>query len=167
MPEGKAIKPLSCSLALALLYARLHGIRRSFGIKRQPARLQSYHKMALKGAWDAIEAQPKAADNVDIFWRCVSSYFHLFVCTGPTCSQEGAEETLHLLQKNLKDKKTQGRVRVTLCRCLGQCGNGPNMVIYPEGTWYAHLDEAGIEQIVREHLGEGKIVARLLHDPVD
>ena len=95
------------------------------------------------------------------------SYSHLFVCTGPTCSQEGAEDTLHALQKGLKDQKTQGKVRVTLARCLGQCGNGPNMVVYPEGIWYAHLDEEAVGQILREHLGNGKPVTRLLHDPVD
>lgn len=41
------------------------------------------------------------------------------------------------------------------------------MVVYPEGIWYAHLDEEAVGQILREHLGNGKPVTRLLHDPVD
>lgn len=97
----------------------------------------------------------------------LSSRYHLFVCTGTTCSQEGAEETLQTLQKGLKHRNIRKKVRVTLCRCLGQCGKGPNMVIYPEETWYAGLGEDEIDQVIQEHLINGKRVERLVHIPVD
>lgn len=97
----------------------------------------------------------------------MSLFYHLFVCTGPTCSQEGAEETLQALQKRLKKRNLNKKVRVTLCRCLGQCGDGPNMVVYPEGTWYAKLGEKEIDQVVREHLVDGNQVNDLMHTPVD
>lgn len=95
------------------------------------------------------------------------SFFHLFVCTGPTCAQEGAEEMLQTLQKRLKGLAIRKKVRVTLCRCLGQCGNGPNMVIYPEGTWYAKVEEGEITQVIQDHLVDGKKVDRLVHTPID
>ncbi|HLG21190.1 MAG TPA: (2Fe-2S) ferredoxin domain-containing protein [Candidatus Manganitrophaceae bacterium] len=92
---------------------------------------------------------------------------HLFVCTGPTCSQQGAEETLQILQDSLWNRRLRNKMRVTLCRCLGQCGNGPNMVIYPEGTWYGGLTGEEIERIVQEHLIEGKVVPHLVQLPTD
>lgn len=94
-------------------------------------------------------------------------FHHLFVCTGPTCSQQGAEETLQALQKNIEEQNLRKNVRVTLCRCLGQCGNGPNLVIYPEGIWYGHMEEKEVGRLVREHLIEGKILTRLAQIPVD
>ncbi|MCG3114556.1 MAG: (2Fe-2S) ferredoxin domain-containing protein [Candidatus Manganitrophus sp. SA1] len=94
-------------------------------------------------------------------------FHHLFVCTGPTCSQQGAEETLQILQQKLEERHLRKNVRVTLCRCLGQCGNGPNMVIYPEGTWYGHVEEKEVDRLVKEHLIEGKVLSRLVQIPVD
>ncbi len=90
---------------------------------------------------------------------------HLFVCTGPTCSQDGAEETLHRLQE--ATLACRARVRVTLCRCLGQCGQGPNMVVYPDGVWYARVGEKEVERIVSEHLLNDQPVVSLIHIPVD
>jgi len=59
----------------------------------------------------------------------------------------------------------QTKARVTLCRCLGQCGNGPNMVIYPEGVWYGHVTEKEAPLIVQRHLTDGKVVSHLVREP--
>jgi len=71
---------------------------------------------------------------------------HLFVCTGPTCSQAGAEETLQRLNERLCGQPVQ----ITLCRCLDRCGEGPNLVVYPEGVWYSGVDPEEADRIVRE-----------------
>ncbi len=73
---------------------------------------------------------------------------HLFVCTGPTCNQAGAEETLQRLNERLQGQPIQ----ITLARCLDRCGEGPNMVVYPEGVWYSGVDPETAERIVREDL---------------
>ena len=38
---------------------------------------------------------------------------------------------------------------------------GPTLVVYPEGVWYTYLDEADIDEIIDEHLVQGRPVARL------
>ncbi len=96
-----------------------------------------------------------------------SNAYHLFACTGTTCEHQGAEEILQTLQAELQHHGLSKKVRVTLCRCLGQCGNGPNMVIYPEGIWYGGLGEKEMKQIVLEHLVGGKAVQHLIQIPVD
>jgi len=100
-------------------------------------------------------------------YTLASPYYHLFLCTGSTCEQQGAEELLQTLQRRLRHNGLLKKVRVTLCRCLGQCGNGPNMVIYPEGVWYGSLGESEIEQIVHEHLIGGEAVQGLVQIPVE
>ena len=57
-----------------------------------------------------------------------------------------------------------GAVAVTGCECLGPCFDGPNLVIYPEGVWYAGVTETDVAEIVDSHLIAGTPVARLLHD---
>jgi len=96
-----------------------------------------------------------------------SPYYHLFVCTGPTCVQEGAEESLQTLQKRIQQAGLKRKVRVSLCRCLGQCGKGPNIVVYPEGTWYGKVEEKEISELLQAHLIEGNKIARLIQIPAD
>jgi len=49
-------------------------------------------------------------------------------------------------------------VLVTPCSCLGPCFDGPNAVVYPEGTWYAHLEESDAASLV-DHLTDGTPLA--------
>jgi (2Fe-2S) ferredoxin len=34
-------------------------------------------------------------------------------------------------------------------------------VVYPEGTWYTYVDEKDLDEIIEEHLNNGRIVGRL------
>ncbi|MDH3986850.1 MAG: (2Fe-2S) ferredoxin domain-containing protein, partial [Gammaproteobacteria bacterium] len=35
------------------------------------------------------------------------------------------------------------------------------MVIYPEAVWYTYIDKSDIDEIIEEHLQNGRIVERL------
>ena len=35
------------------------------------------------------------------------------------------------------------------------------MVVYPDAVWYTYVDEADIDEIIEEHLQNGRIVERL------
>ena len=99
------------------------------------------------------------------------NYHHIFLCTGKTCSGQGAEESLQTLRERLQEKNMKN-TRLTLVRCLGQCGNGPNMVIYgnqepTEGTWYGGMVEDEIDLLVSQHLMNGKILSHRCITPVD
>lgn len=101
----------------------------------------------------------------------MSKHHHLFLCTGSTCAQQGAEESLQYLRGQLQEKNVKN-VRLTLCRCLGQCGNGPNAVIYgsatsPEAVWYGRLVEGEIDLLISKHLLRGDILSHLVFTPAD
>lgn len=84
---------------------------------------------------------------------------HLFVCTNvvasgkPACGKRGGDEFLRAVQRALLARKAAG-VIVTPCGCLGPCFDGPNAVVYPDGVWYAGLDERDADAIAA-HLVDG------------
>ena len=55
----------------------------------------------------------------------------------------------------------KGRVRVNNAGCLDRCDEGPTMVIYPEEVWYHYENEADVDEIISEHLQNGRVVERL------
>ncbi len=98
---------------------------------------------------------------------------HVYACqqekpgNAPCCSARGSAAVLDALRKELAAQKLAGEVQVTTCGSLGMCERGPNMVVYPEGVWYAGVQVADVPEIVREHFKGGRPVARLVQrDPV-
>ena len=92
---------------------------------------------------------------------------HVFVCTKnkpngvPCCAGEGAAAIVEELKKELAANDLTELVQVTACGCLGLCEKGPNMIIYPEGTWYTELKTDKISRIVKGHIWDGKPVQDL------
>ena len=56
---------------------------------------------------------------------------------------------------------SQNRIRINSAGCLDRCEEGPVIVVYPEGTWYTYVDEKDLDEIIDEHLKNGRIVERL------
>lgn len=102
------------------------------------------------------------------------SYFkhHVFFC----CNQRASGEAccnLHgatALRAYAKDRiKALGarlpqKVRINQAGCLDRCAEGPVLVIYPEAVWYTYVDQKDIDDIIDEHLVQGRIVERLCID---
>ncbi len=55
----------------------------------------------------------------------------------------------------------KGRVRINTAGCLDRCEEGPIIVVYPEGVWYTYVDKEDVDEIIQEHLVNGRIVERL------
>ncbi len=95
--------------------------------------------------------------------------YHLFFCTnqredGSACCQNfNAQAMRDYAKKRTKELGIagKGRVRVNTAGCLDRCEEGPVCVVYPEGVWYTWVDREDIDEIVREHLQNGRIVERL------
>lgn len=95
---------------------------------------------------------------------------HIFVCTGSSCTQNQSEVTLAKFWEVLAEKgllygkrgSMEGTVIVTTCGSVGLCTIGPAVLIYPEGVWYYGVTADDVEEIVEEHIINGRIVDRLL-----
>lgn len=94
---------------------------------------------------------------------------HFFVCQTkraaggkPSCGNRGSEEVLNRLMESLGEHpELWDEVAVTASGCLGPCHDGPTMVVYPEGFWYAPVRPEDLQEIVDSHLVRGQAVERL------
>lgn len=85
---------------------------------------------------------------------------HAFVCVSDSaCTLDGpAVEIRAFLKQKLRDAGMKHQVRINQAGCLGQCGHGPMMVVYPEGVWYCHLTLDDAARIWDEHIVGGRPV---------
>ena len=67
------------------------------------------------------------------------------------------------LKGEVAKRNLRTTVRVTPCNCLGFCGAGPTMVIYPEGVWYKGVSAGDVDEILDRHIGDGKPIERLIY----
>jgi (2Fe-2S) ferredoxin len=86
---------------------------------------------------------------------------HVLVCTGDDCKKRGAKSVRKALKGELRSEGLLGEVRIDTVDCLDLCEHGPNVVVYPEGTWYLGLEEADVPEVVEQHLKGGTPVERL------
>lgn len=94
---------------------------------------------------------------------------HVFFCTnqredGRKCCQDANAQALRdHAKKRCKqlDIHGHGQVRINNAGCLDRCEEGPVIVVYPEGTWYTYVDQQDIDEIIDEHLVNGRLVERL------
>lgn len=99
------------------------------------------------------------------------SYYqrHLFFCTnrredGSACCQDhNAQAMRDYAKQRVKELGLAGpgRVRVNNAGCLDRCAEGPVLVVYPEAVWYTYVDREDLDEIIEEHLRNGRVVERL------
>jgi sirohydrochlorin cobaltochelatase len=87
---------------------------------------------------------------------------HVLVCTNADCATRGSLGLLHDLRRLLKDAGRHLDVRVTRTGCMGRCGEGPTVAVYPDGVWYRGVKADDAPELVREHLLGDRLVARLV-----
>ncbi|MFY4814080.1 CbiX/SirB N-terminal domain-containing protein [Haloarcula sp. AONF1] len=86
---------------------------------------------------------------------------HVAVCTNQTCAQDGAPAVLERLRQAARDSD-QCDARITRSSCLGRCGEGPMVAVYPDGVWYGGVEDEDAAEIVSSHLDRGRIVSELV-----
>lgn len=92
----------------------------------------------------------------------------MFFCTniredGVCCQDHDAADMRDYAKRRTKELGIagQGGVRVNKAGCLDRCSEGPCIVVYPDAVWYAYETEKDIDEIIDEHLVNGRVVKRL------
>ncbi len=85
------------------------------------------------------------------------------VCQNIDCKSRGSEEIIKEIEKQVGQKGIAD-VEVKPYMCFGACQEGPNIVLYPEKSWYAGVKLEDVQDIVA-HLSGGPNVTRL--DKID
>jgi (2Fe-2S) ferredoxin len=94
---------------------------------------------------------------------------HVFFCVNQRangescCNDHDAEGVRAYAKSRIKELGLagQGCVRINNAGCLDRCDEGPVLVIYPEGIWYTYVDRADVDEIIQEHIVNGRVVERL------
>ena len=100
------------------------------------------------------------------------SYYskHVFFCTNQRapdescCNNSCASEMRGYAKQKVKTlgiSTAEHPLRINSAGCLGRCDDGPVLVVYPEAVWYTYVDQSDIDEIIEEHLTNGRIVNRL------
>ena len=86
----------------------------------------------------------------------------IFVCSGTACRSAGAVDLHRQLVAAAAKFSLQDEISLTETGCMGPCAKGPVLRIMPDDVLYTQVHPEDAEEIVREHLVEGRIVSRLL-----
>ena len=95
---------------------------------------------------------------------------HVFFCTNQRtdgedcCGKHGAQKMRDYAKDKVKAlglSTERRRIRINSAGCMDRCDNGPVLVVYPDGVWYTFVDKSDIDEIIEEHLKNGRVVERL------
>ena len=89
---------------------------------------------------------------------------HVLVCKGGDCKKRGSKAVRGALKAELREQGMNRDVRIDSVDCLGLCKHGPNLIVYPGGTWYLGVTEEDMSDVVQQHLLDGKPVEHLAAD---
>lgn len=107
---------------------------------------------------------PKRADVDEWgFYR-----LHVFCCVNErpadhprgSCSARGSVPLREYMKARAKELGLRG-VRINASGCLDRCELGPTVVVYPEGVWYRCESQSDVDEILTEHVKDGRPVDRL------
>ncbi len=95
---------------------------------------------------------------------------HIFICINERkagdkrgcCASRGSLELLDHIKGRVHELGLKGKVRVNKAGCLDSCAQGPTMVVYPDGVWYAPRTKEDMEEILTEHIQNDQLVNRLV-----
>lgn len=87
---------------------------------------------------------------------------HVLVCGNVDCAAGGSLGLIASVRRLLKEAGRERDILVTRAGCMGRCGEGPTVAVYPDGIWYRGVREEDAETLVREHLLGDRLVSRLV-----
>ncbi len=94
---------------------------------------------------------------------------HVFVCTQSrpvghprgSCAPIGSMEVFQEFMQQFEKRGLWGRYALTSSGCIGTCGTGPSVLVYPEGVMYGGVKKDDVATIIEQHLLNDQPVERL------
>ena len=95
---------------------------------------------------------------------------HVFICTQQrpaghprgSCAEKGCAGIAEAFFAEMSERELFDQFMATMSGCIGPCGVGPNVLIYPEGVMYSGVKPEDVKEIIDEHLLKDQVVERLL-----
>ena len=87
---------------------------------------------------------------------------HVLVCGNVDCASRGGIALIAGLRRGLKRIRRAREIKITKTSCMGRCGEGPTVAVYPDGVWYRGVNPADANELVDQHLVRDRLVGRLI-----
>ena len=95
---------------------------------------------------------------------------HVFVCTQSrpaghprgSCGENGCRELWEEFVNELEKRQLFDKIAITNTGCLGPCGTGANVLVYPDGVMYGKVTANDVAEIFDTHLVGGEPLERLV-----
>ncbi|MBM4168768.1 MAG: NADH-quinone oxidoreductase subunit L [Ignavibacteria bacterium] len=91
----------------------------------------------------------------------------ILTCQAAGCISCGSKETKDAIARGLKEQGLDKSTEVIGTGCMGLCGDGPLVIVEPEGTLYKQVDPLLGSRIVQEHLLNGNAITSHVIPPDD
>lgn len=82
----------------------------------------------------------------------------VLVCQNTACRKHQSSQVLAAFQAN----PVEG-VEVIGSRCLGECGNGPMVLVLPEEVWYGKVHPDEVPAVVERHLRQQQPIKAMFY----
>ena len=94
--------------------------------------------------------------SIDTITSCLSP--RIIVCRGRSCRRYHAEQVIDEFHQKLPSE-----VELITVPCLGQCGNGPMVLIESDQTWYSEVSPQEVVIIIDQHIINHSAVKEMLY----
>ncbi len=92
---------------------------------------------------------------------------NLMLCGGTGCIATGSLKVRDALVEELKKRKMEDEISITLTGCNGFCAQGPILIVHPDEIFYEKLKPEDIPYLVEEHFLKGRPVEKFMyHEPL-
>lgn len=94
---------------------------------------------------------------------------HVFVCVQSrppghprgSCGERASAKVMEAFLLEQQQRNLFEKVAITNTGCLGPCGGGPSVLVYPEGVMYGNVTVDDVKEIFESHLIGGEPVESL------
>lgn len=86
--------------------------------------------------------------------------WQIFVCGGAGCVSSDCATVNKTLKKAIKKNKLEDKVKVITTGCMGMCAQGPEILVYPGGTFYVQMDAQKTYDVIERHILGGEIAEK-------
>ncbi len=94
---------------------------------------------------------------------------HVFVCTQNrpaghprgSCASSGCGQVMNEFMSQIQARNLFDKIALTNTGCLGPCGFGSSVLVYPDGVMYGKVKPVDVATIIEQHLLGGEPVASL------
>lgn len=87
---------------------------------------------------------------------------HVLVCVNRDCVDRGSLAALARFRQRIRADGRRKQIQTTRVMCMGRCGEGPAVCVYPEGVWYRGVSPEDADEIYDQHLLGNRPVGRLI-----